>query len=126
VEHEPLDFFASGHPLVEAVLGEYVEGTRGQTALVEVPESRGFTGCGVLVVAKEGPEVRWTFVDLEGRERPELAGEVLGARDAREVPAGRWPVPDWSERVRSLLAEVDLGGRFAAVCGVLFRGEPQS
>jgi ATP-dependent helicase HepA len=125
VGRESLDFFASGHSLVEGILGEYADGTRGQTALLELPGDGDFHGPGVLLVTREGAEVRATFVDLEGRERPDLARRVLSARDAREVAPALWPVADWGERVRRVLAEVDLAGRFAAVAGVWF-GTAQS
>jgi ATP-dependent helicase HepA len=120
VGRESLDFFASGHPLVEGILGEYADGTSGQVALLELPGAER-ERVGVLFGAKEGPETRWTFLDLDGRERPELAETILDAEVLREIPAAAWSVRDWGARVRALAARVDLPGRLVAVAGVRFR-----
>jgi ATP-dependent helicase HepA len=120
VRREQLDFFASGHPLVEGILGEYADGTTGQVALLELPGTDR-EQVGVLVGAKDGPETRWTFVDLDGRERPELADGILDAEVLREIPAAAWSVPDWGEKVRSAAAAVDLPGRLVAIAGVRLR-----
>jgi hypothetical protein len=64
----------------------------------------------------------WTFRDLDGREHPEAVQRILEAPVLHEIPAARWSVPGWPDRVRSVLAGVDLPGRLTAVAGVLLRG----
>jgi ATP-dependent helicase HepA len=118
VRREALDFFASGHPLVEGILGEYADGTGGQVALFEIPDS-GHSAVGVLLASKDGARIHWTFVDLAGRERPELPAVILGARAFQEIPATRWVVPEWTERVRALATDTDLPGQLTAAAGVL-------
>ncbi|HMB71799.1 MAG TPA: DUF3553 domain-containing protein [bacterium] len=120
VQREQLDFFASGHPLVEGVLGEYADGTSGQVALCEVPDADR-TLAGILIASKDGPVTHWTFRDLDGREHPDAVERILEAPVLKEIPAARWTVPEWSEKVRSILAQVDLPGRLTAVAGVLLR-----
>jgi ATP-dependent helicase HepA len=99
--HEELEYFASGHPLVEGLLAELEDGSRGRAALLELPGA-GQPGVGVLriVAGARGPEA--TALDLAGRARPDWARLIVEKRDAlrgitreeweRELPEGLdWP-----------------------------------
>jgi len=116
VRRESLDFFAAGHPLVEGVLAELRDGTRGQLALVEIP---GPPGVGVLAVAKDGPQFQILATDLDGRTRPDwIAALNESAAGLREIPAAAWTEPRWAERVRALLSRLEIPGELVAVAGV--------
>ncbi|MBZ0268859.1 DEAD/DEAH box helicase family protein [bacterium] len=121
VEKEGLDFFASGHPLVEAVLGELADGTRGRVALQEI--RAGFNGIGILVVEKIGPEFTLSAWDLAaGRERPEWVDLVTNPPGSvREIPGTEWNVPEWDEHVQDLFGKWRTDGEIVALSGVLFR-----
>jgi ATP-dependent helicase HepA len=120
VAYEALDFFASGHPLVEAVLEEIVDGGRGQVALQEIPGS-GFEDLGVLFIESRGPEFQVKAFDLQGREHPEWVDLALHPRGVtREIPPGMWRAPQWEERVRALSSRLTPGFRLIAACGVRF------
>ncbi len=56
VEEETLDFFASGHPLVEGVLAELEEGPRGRVAMLQVPGER--EEFGLLAILRKEAEDR--------------------------------------------------------------------
>jgi ATP-dependent helicase HepA len=79
VVREELDYFASGHPLVEGLLAELQDAPRGRCALVGLPRT-GQRGLGLLVLhgAPDLPEVM--AVDLDGRLRPEWAELILARR----------------------------------------------
>ncbi len=119
VARESLDFFSTGHPLVEGILAELADGTRGQVVLIEIPAA-GFDGVGVLWVVRDGPDFAIVVRDLQGRERPEWIPLILDARTVREVPGTAWTVSDWASRVRSLSAEHGPEGRLVAAGGVRF------
>lgn len=107
VVREELDYFASGHPLVEGLLAELEDGSRGRSALVEL-SGAGETGLGVvcLVSGSDGPGA--LAFDLEGRRRPDWAALAVARRRelrpvapeafAAELPGGL----DWSEAVMAL------------------------
>ena len=107
---------------MEGVLGEYADGTSGQVALCELPDADR-TLVGILVASKEGPVTHWTFRDLDGREHPDVVDKILDAPALNEIPAARWAVPGWAEKVRSVVADVDLPGRLTAVAGILLRAD---
>ena len=119
VARESLDFFSTGHPLVEGILAELADGTRGQVVLIEIPAA-GFDAVGVLWVVRDGPDFVIVARDLQGRERPEWIPLILDARTVREVPGTAWTVSDWASRVRSLSAEHVPEGRLVAAGGVRF------
>lgn len=123
VAKEGLDFFASGHPLVEAVLGELADGTRGRVALQEIPA--GFDGLGVLIVEKRGPEFAVSAWDLvTGRERPEWVDAAVNPPGSvREIPGPEWEIPGWEDRVREFFAKRKSGGEVVALSGVRFRAK---
>ena len=121
VRNESLDFFASGHPLVEALVAELADGTHGRVALLEIPACP-VDADGVLVAERTPPTFRLRAFDLDGSEHPEWAEWARQPPpDAREVPGGLWAVPEWTERVRGLFAQLRLDGEVAAVCGLRLR-----
>ncbi len=116
VEKENIDFFASGHPLVEGVLQEIEESPRGRVALLQV-RAKGVRGAGVLALFVEGGRPAPIILDEEGRERPEWE-ELLLSRPLRcqRVKAEEWTSdPEWADRVRVLFARIRHAGRPVAV-----------
>jgi len=121
VAKETLEFFASGHPLVEAILAEQADGTRGQVALLEFAGS-GQRGEGWLVVTRRGPGFALQAFDLDGRERPEWSALCRDPERLAAVTLARdWKVSDWAQRTRTFFSRVALDGTLNAVAGVRFR-----
>jgi ATP-dependent helicase HepA len=101
VEDEMLDFFASGHPLVEGLLAHLDEAPLGRAAFLEieagsssepgeeaVPIQRGF---GILAILREGIELDAVAVDPKGRQRQEWARFLLeNLKLSRHVQAKKW------------------------------------
>ncbi|HEY6552554.1 MAG TPA: helicase-related protein, partial [Vicinamibacteria bacterium] len=85
VEDETLDFFAAGHPLVEAILGHLEESPKGRVASLPLPGAG--PGRGLAAIYKDGPSFEVVVLDDEGRPRPDWA--VL-LRDA-PIPASPPP-----------------------------------
>jgi len=92
VRRDEVDFFASGHPLVEGLLMEIEEGRRGRAAAFEVrirrrsrdAEGRGIGEvAGLLALFKEGAAWAAVVVDAEGRLRPEWGPVLLDALSGR-------------------------------------------
>lgn len=113
VRRETIDFFASGHDLVEAVLHEIEEGRRGQVTLVDVPDApEDAFGFALLLRDRDG-EIRPHVVDVEGHPRPDWEEVVLGD-EAHTLPADpeSWGVVGeagravWAERVRATLGPI--------------------
>ena len=72
VEDETIDFFASGHPLVEGLLAHFEEDPKGRVGRFEV-HIPGQRGIGLVAIYKEGPQVDVVAFDANGSERPEWA-----------------------------------------------------
>jgi len=95
VERETLDFFATGHPLVEGIFTELEEGTRGRVALLQVsapgrdlPDGDVF---GLLALYKRGPGFEAVAVDSQGRQRPDLAAFLTAETlDPDAIDAKKW------------------------------------
>ncbi len=109
VEDESIDFFASGHVLVEGLLAHFEEDPKGRVARLEV-QIPGESGAGLIAVYKDGPQFEVVAFDADGRSRPEwaeafsrwpLAAEKMRTHDAE----GR----DWSALVTRLAPQ--LGNR---------------
>lgn len=93
LQREELDFFASGHALVEALFADLADGPRGRVALLDAA-GLGISGAGLGVLAivradsrppgarplvatePDGPLFAWA-VDLAGRARPDWVEHVL-------------------------------------------------
>jgi ATP-dependent helicase HepA len=109
VEDESIDFFASGHPLVEGVLADLEDGPHGRTALLQLEAGGEEQGFGLVGVYKDGPRFRTRAVDLSGRERPEWAARVAvrPLRTRRLSPELLVREPDWPDTVRRLAQRLE-------------------
>ncbi|RMF73295.1 MAG: hypothetical protein D6738_09085 [Acidobacteria bacterium] len=94
VAAENEDFFASGHPLVEGLLGWYEDAPLGRVGALHLvdPEHEGF---GIAAFYADGLETETITVDLRGRRRPEwerlLARRPLRSRRVRPETWARQP-----------------------------------
>jgi ATP-dependent helicase HepA len=115
VRDESIDFFSSGHTLVEGIL-EYLEETRaGRVALLHVRGDA--AGFGLLCLYKQGPRFSAIAVDTDGQERPDWA-ELLTRRPlrSRRVASDRWTrQPGWPALIRRLAAQLECYGRPVAI-----------
>jgi ATP-dependent helicase HepA len=81
VEEETIDFFSSGHPLVEGLLAHFEEDRRGRVARLDV-HIPGEVGRGIVAIYKDGPEFEVSAIDSDGRPRPAWA-DAFGQRPLR-------------------------------------------
>lgn len=104
VDKETLDFFASGHPLVEGILTEIEEGERGRAALFTAPGPE--ETFGLLVIYRRGVELEAVVIDAQGRSRPDLAAFLAGGKvEPRRVESRKWTSQAaWGNTVRKLAA----------------------
>ncbi|HEX6853243.1 MAG TPA: SNF2-related protein [Candidatus Polarisedimenticolaceae bacterium] len=120
VADEALDFFASGHPLVEGLLAEIEDGRIGRTAILGV-DGRGTTGFGLLAIyAKEGG-FDAVCVDLHGKRRDDWAAQLTARplRTRRIKTASIVDAPTWGPMVRKLAAALGREDRPAAAAAVV-------
>jgi ATP-dependent helicase HepA len=119
VADERLDFFASGHPLVEGVLAHLEESPLGRVAVLRVALGRE-TGLGLLALYKDGAAFEAVAVDAAGRPRPDWAA-ALRRRPLRT----RRLSPDllheagWGATVRRMAGALDPLRRPVALAAVL-------
>ncbi|MGA7991353.1 MAG: SNF2-related protein [Thermoanaerobaculia bacterium] len=117
VEREELDFFASGHPLVEGIFRELEDGTRGRVALVSLDRT-GVSAAGLLFALRRGIFLEFVAATLDGGEQPAWADLVLARRaDLRGIRPEDWTAllarasrssraPDWAGLVRRVAKKV--------------------
>jgi ATP-dependent helicase HepA len=120
VDDEGLDFFASGHPLVEGVFAHFEDSPMGRVVRLTL-EADGPPDLGLVAIYKDGPRFDVVALDQSGRQRPEWAAAFrqlpLRARRATDRPGG----PDWQVLVRRLSGRLDAGRRPHAVAAVEVR-----
>jgi ATP-dependent helicase HepA len=121
VEDETLDFFASGHPLVEGIFSHFEDSPLGRVTWldVEIGEERGE---GLLAVYKEGPQFDVVVLDASGQTRPDWAAAFrrrpLEARPVTRDPGdGR----DWTRLIRRLGAQLEPARRPHALAAIVVR-----
>ncbi|HET9316940.1 MAG TPA: hypothetical protein VFQ51_15210, partial [Vicinamibacteria bacterium] len=117
VRDETLDFFASGHPLVEGVLAHLDESPFGRVAVLRVGVGRE-RGLGLLALYKDGPSFEAVAVDQDGRPRPDWA-ELLRRRPLRSRRGAPARDGDWAQLVRRLAESLPAGRRPVALAAVL-------
>jgi ATP-dependent helicase HepA len=81
VENETIDFFASGHALVEGLLAHFEEDPKGRVARLEIAIP-GQPGAGLVAIYKEGPQFEVVALDADGSPRPDWAAAFA------RVPSG--------------------------------------
>ncbi len=120
VARESLDFFASGHPLVEGVMMELEDGHRGQLALV-TSRGTGVDASGLLLLIKKGADHQSLIIDAEGRPHPEWARFLSrGWKGLADLKPGAFERPEgWDEWVRGCFGAA--GGMGKVVGVVAFR-----
>ena len=119
VEDETLDYFAAGHPLVEAILAHLEEAPTGRTAVLDVAIGRE-RGFGLLVLYKDGPVFEAVVIDEEGRDRPGWAA-ALRRRPLRTRRGQMDAVvrdPAWAARIRKIGAFLDPARRPVAIAAI--------
>jgi ATP-dependent helicase HepA len=119
VADERLDFFASGHPLVEGLLAHLEESPLGRAAVLGVAMGAE-KGLGLLALYKDGPAFEAVVVDASGRPRPEWAG-ALRRRPlrTRHPPNALLREPAWAATIRRMAARLDPARRPAALAAVV-------
>jgi len=119
VEDERLDFFASGHPLVEGVLAHLEDAPTGRVAVLRVALGDP-TGLGLLALYKDGPAFEAVAVDSSGRRRPEWA-KALRERPlrTRRVPPETARQPGWDAAVRRMAEALDPARRPVALAALI-------
>ena len=121
VEKETIDFFASGHPLVEGIFAHYEDSALGRVARFEI-EIVGEGGEGIVAVYKDGAGFEIVALDSAGRARPDWV-TAIGQRPLRARPISGDPTddPDWAVMVRRLGAQLDAVRRPHALAAVAVR-----
>jgi ATP-dependent helicase HepA len=119
VEHETLDFFASGHPLVEGVFAHLDDTTIGRVTrlAIEIGHERSE---GLIAVYKDGAAFEVVAFDSGGRARPDWAA-AMSTRPlhVRQVSSSSARKHDWTSMVRRLGAELDQARRPHALAAVV-------
>ena len=107
VEDETIDFYSSGHPLVEGLLAHFEDDPKGRVARLEI-RSRGEAGRGIAVIYKDGPQFDVRAFDSEGRSRPEWANAFrfrpVRATRMKPVDAAEY---DWRGLAARLVRQLD-------------------
>jgi ATP-dependent helicase HepA len=120
LEDESIDFYASGHPLVEGILAHLEESSLGRVALLHIRSDGDDDGIGLLALYKHGPAFEAVALDASGRWRPDWAAwATRRPLKSRRVRAESWTrQPGWPELVRSLAKRLEDRGHPVAVAGL--------
>jgi ATP-dependent helicase HepA len=121
VEDEALDFFASGHALVEGVFAHFDDSPVGRAARLEL-ELAGEPGAGLIAVYKDGAQIDIVGLDSTGRERPDWAKAIRQRSGTRaRVDMAAIDASELSGMIRRLGARLDPARRPHAVAAILVR-----
>ena len=105
VDEETLDFFSSGHPLVEGILAELEEGPRGRVALLQIPgDEETFGLLAIYRDVRDSADWRAVAVDAKGQPRPDLAARLTaGALETEPIEARKWTAQaSWKKAIRRM------------------------
>jgi ATP-dependent helicase HepA len=116
VRDESIDFYASGHPLVEGILAHLEESPDGRVALLH-GSTDSEPGLGLLAIYRDGPRFDAVAVDAHGRERPEWAAALVRRplRSRRVTPESWTRQPGWPELIRGMARHLADRGRPVAL-----------
>ena len=126
VENETIDFFASGHPLVEGIFAHYEDSALGRVARFEI-EIGDEPGEGLVAIYKDGPVFEVVAFDSDGEPRPDWSA-ALRQRPLRARPVVNDPEDEgaWMVMVRRLGAQLEPTRRPHAVAAIVVRPARQA
>ena len=119
VEEETIDFFSSGHALIEGVLAHFAEDPKGRVARLEV-HIPGEAGRGLVAIYKDGAQFEVRGFDAEGHERPAWADAFRGPLRATRMKSVDATEFDWRTLVTRLAPLID-GRSPHAVAAIVVR-----
>jgi ATP-dependent helicase HepA len=121
VARETLDFFASGHPLVEGLFAHVEESPMGRVARFEI-EIGLDRGEGLIALYKDGPVFDIVALDATGQPRPDWASALrrqpLRARRAADA---QFEGHHWPALIRTLGAQLEPARRPHAIAAIVVR-----
>ncbi|HYB93755.1 MAG TPA: helicase-related protein [Vicinamibacterales bacterium] len=121
VENEFIDFFASGHPLVEGIFAHYEESPIGRAVRFEI-KMGDEVDAGLVAIYKEGRAFEVIAIDVAGNARPEWAAAVLRRPIVvRPVMGQEAKSVEWRAMVRRLGAQLDPTRKLHAVAAIEVR-----
>jgi ATP-dependent helicase HepA len=120
VEDETIDFFASGHPLVEGVFAHVEDSSVGRVAQLVLAIGQEH-GAGLVAIYKDGPVFDVVALDSTGRDRPDWAA-AFHERPVRARPVDKGLMSrDWTDMIRRLSVQFDPDRRPHALAAILVR-----
>ena len=121
VENEFIDFFASGHPLLEGIFAHYDESAIGRAVRFEITFGKTLDA-GLIAIYKDGPAFEIIAIDLAGNARPDWA-EAFFKRPItlRPILGAAAKDTDWLQMVRRLGGMLDPARRLYAIAAVEVR-----
>jgi ATP-dependent helicase HepA len=120
VDDETIDFFASGHPLVEGVFAHWDDSPLGRVALLEVTID-GEPGEGLVAVYKDGWEPRILALDRSGPRPDWSAAFNRRPLRARALPGPPGNRDRWTQMIRALGEQLDPALQPQLIAAVVFR-----
>lgn len=117
VENDLLDFFASGHPLVEGIFAHMDESSLGRVTRFRMEVGRERDE-GLIAVYREDRGFAMLALDRDGRERPDWVA-ALRRRPLKLHAIGPEDDREWTETVRRLAEHLDPTRRLHAVAAVI-------
>ncbi len=121
VEDETLDFYASGHPLVEGLLAHLEESPRGRVAVVTLAGAPG--GRGLAAVYKDRPAFEVVVFDDLGNSRADWAALLrLGPLPAKGPSRNVAHDTEWADWVERVSEHFDSNRRPVALFAVFAEG----
>jgi ATP-dependent helicase HepA len=123
VADESIDFFASGHPLVEGILAHLEESPLGRVTVLQVAFGSE-SGVGLLALYRDEPGFTAVALDESGAPRPDWTRALMTRPlRARHAPTDEIGGPGWRERVRRLASALDGERQPVAVAALVFDPE---
>jgi ATP-dependent helicase HepA len=121
LEEETLDFFASGHPLVEGLFAYFEDSAVGRVARLEMSIGDD-QGEGLVALYKDGPVFDVLAFDAAGTARDDWAA-AFRQRPLRLKPVSRESMDDtqWRDMIRRLGARLDPTRRPHALAAIVVR-----
>jgi ATP-dependent helicase HepA len=129
VEKEELEFFSSGHPLVEGIFLEMEDSLRGRAAILRLQDAS-IESAGLLFVHRSHGRISLSLHDLTGRLRPDLLAIVRRRwDDLRNLPIREWfaslkgkasETRYWPGLCRAVAEKLEAPGQMEAVAAIRF------